>query len=591
MRRGNWQVSQAEPEVVSSLAAGLGISRVTAHVLASRGISDVVSARRFLDADPRQLHNPFLLNDMDRAATRVARAIRRGERIRVYGDYDVDGISATALLVSFLRRHGAKVDYQLPHRLEDGYGLHMAAVEKAAHDGITLLITVDCGITAFREASHCRSLGVDLVITDHHEAQETLPDAIAVVDPKRRDSLYPFRELAGVGVALKLAQAVDMCLSGRLSESLPLEHYLDLVALGTIGDVMPLVGENRVIARYGLMSMPRSENTGISALLEASGLSDRKLEAWHVSFGLAPRINAAGRLGSPDMAVELFLTDKAEEAAWIARVLNGKNQERQAIEDLILAQAMTRIGEDPGLREKRAIVLAGAGWHPGVIGIVASRLVEVFNRPAVLISLDGDTGRGSGRSIPGFDLYEALVSCRDTLEGFGGHELACGLTIRRENIRAFSERFTEIAGTMITGEMLAPPPLMVDAEADLHEIGEDLVRELERLGPYGVSNPSPVIVTRNLRVLEYRRIGRDGKHLKMRVGDGEWVREAIGFGLGERAMDIFRLRGAAIDVAFSPEVNEWNGQRFVRLNVKDFARSEEGSDESYGPGSWTAASR
>ena len=574
MKTREWLFHTAEPEAIDRLVKSLGVSPVTAQILIARGITDANEARNFLNPDLSQLNNPFLLRDMDKAAMRVATAIRGGEQIRIHGDYDADGITATTLLVSFLRQFGANVDYHLPHRLEDGYGLHMDAVEKAAADGVSLMITVDCGITAFEEARRCRDLGLDLVITDHHEPHNVMPDAMAVINPKRRDSAYPFHNLAGVGVALKLARAIELTLAGHLTDGTMLSEYLDLAAFGTIADVMPLLGENRVIVRNGLEGISSAKRPGMAALLATSGLSGKKISSWNVAFGLAPRINAAGRLASPELGISLFLTDSPDEAYQIAETLNSINQERQAVESEILQQALAKIETEGDMSSQKAIVLAQEGWHPGVIGIVASRLVEIFHRPAILISIDGDEGRGSGRSIPGFDLYQALNDCRETLIGFGGHELAAGLTIRAQDIGVFTRRFLETADSRIPWDLIRPPKLYVDAVASLEEISEGLASEMELLSPFGAGNPAPVVAVKNVKVLEYRQIGADGKHIRMRVGDGDQIRDVIGFGMGDRAQDLYRLGGGTLDIAFCPEINEWNGTRNVRLNAKDFLASQ-----------------
>ncbi|HHV62894.1 MAG TPA: DHH family phosphoesterase [Firmicutes bacterium] len=618
MIRKNWRIRPGS-ELAGELARSVGVSKIVAQLLINRGMVTPRDAVAFLRADFTDLYNPFLMKDMEAAALRVSAAIKRGEKIRIYGDYDVDGITSTALLIMVLRKFGARVDWYIPHRLDEGYGLNLEAVRKAACDGVSLLITVDCGITACAEVEAASELGIDVIITDHHEPQSRIPRALAVVDPKRSDCSYPFRDLAGVGVAFKLAQAVSTILGGMFDGARLAGDYLDLVALGTIADVAPLVGENRIIAKYGLQGLQATRNHGIKALLAVSGLGqgaggvnggsvnsvngdtssngnsnngngndsnvsdggirgsggERSLTAWHVSFLLAPRINAAGRIGSPDFALELLLSEDPKRAGELAYMLDAENQARQDLETAILREAIARITED-GLERDKVIVLAREGWHPGVIGIVASRVVEEYSRPAILIALDGEEGKGSGRSIASFNLHQALTMCEDLLERHGGHALAAGLGIRRENLDAFRRRINEVADGLIS-ECDLVPEIEVDAKLGLAEVSLDLVSELEALAPFGAGNPYPLFVCDDMSVLEYRTVGGEGRHLKLKLGAGNVVHDAIAFGMGSIAADLFGtgagigtgFRARRVEAVFALEENIWNGRRSCQLNIKD----------------------
>ncbi|NPV52823.1 MAG: DHH family phosphoesterase [Firmicutes bacterium] len=608
MTRKNWRI-RADNQLAGELARSVGVSRIVAQVLINRGIATPRDAEAFLRADSADLYNPFLMKDMEAAALRISAAIKRGEKIRVYGDYDVDGITSTALLVMALRQLGARVDWHLPHRLDEGYGLNLESVKKAVADGVSLLVTVDCGISALEEVSAASELGLDVIVTDHHEPQSQIPCALAVVDPKRPDCNYPFRALAGVGVAFKLVQAVATTLGGMFGGPELANDYLDIVALGTIADVAPLVEENRIIAKYGLQRLQSTRNQGLKALLAVSGINcgtggpnndsiagstsgnggvnsngggsnsssvgGRGLTAWHVSFALAPRINAAGRMGSPDYALELLLSEDPGRAEELARMLNAENQARQDVEMSILGEAIARVAEE-GRAGDKVIVLAREGWHPGVIGIVASRVVEEYSRPAILITLEGEEGKGSGRSISCFNLHQALTMCDDLLERYGGHALAVGLGIRRENIDAFRRKINEIADGLISESDLVPE-IDVDARLDLAEVSLDLVSQLEALAPFGAGNPYPLFVCDDMSVLEYRTVGSEGRHLKLKLGAGSAVHDAIAFGMGSIAANLFGFGadiGAGfttrkVEAVFALEENVWNGRRSCQLNIKD----------------------
>ncbi len=568
-RRRIWEPVAADPRIAAELSARCGISLGLAKALVNRGIVDEKGASRFLAPDIADMHDPFCLPDMTAAAGRALDAVRRGERIRAYGDYDVDGISSVALLVSVLRAYGADVDYYIPNRLVEGYGLSAEAIQRAASDGVDVMITADCGIGAFEEAEAARSLGVDLIITDHHEAGRSLPRCVAVVNPKRHDSEYPFKELAGVGVAFKLCQALWR-LAGRPDGAADPISHLDLVALGTIADVVPLLDENRIIAQTGLGMMAHSSNLGMQSLLDVAGLTGREVKAGNVGFTLGPRVNAAGRLGDPSLGARLFLTDSRQEASELAVTLDEENRKRQEIE-LEISRKVWESVSKMNTQSTRAIVLGSEAWHTGVIGIVASKIAEMTFRPTVLVSFEGDVGRGSGRSIPGFNLYDALTECSDLLLKYGGHAQAAGLSIRAEELEAFRERLNRIGHERLSPDDLVPR-LRFDDELSETGISDSLARELAALEPHGLGNPGPVFVTRNMLVLEQRTVGADGKHLKLKLGRGSAVLSAIGFGMTRRYSETAR-NSAEVDVAYSLDLNEWNGRTYVEMNLKDIRRS------------------
>lgn len=551
----------------AALAGTLGIPRLVARVLCVRGLEEARSAKAFLGPALEDLADPFLLPDMERAVIRILKAVRAGEKIRIYGDYDVDGVTSVCVLLRALQGLGADVDYYIPARLEEGYGVNLEAIEKAAAAGASLLITVDCGITAFREVALAAERGLDVIVTDHHEPADDLPPACAVVSPKRRDSRYPFVDLAGVGVAYKLSHALLKAWAGTLDAVEPPREMLDLVALGTIADVAPLMGENRVFAKHGLARMNSTNNIGLCALVEKAGLVGREITAGVVSFALAPRLNAAGRLGDASLSVDLLTTPSAERASRIACVLDQANQERQALEQSILEEAASMVETEGDEARDAVLVLAGEGWHAGVIGIVASRLAERFWRPAILISLEGESGRGSGRSIEPFDLYEGLSLCADLLDGFGGHRHAAGLSIARSAVASFRERINAVARRVLTREDLVRK-VVCDLEIGFCEVDLRVAEELAALAPFGVANPPPTFMTRGARLVEYRGVGADARHLKLKLFRDGVVLDAIGFGLGGLAPVLFARGATCVDLVYAVDVDHWNGQRQVQLNVK-----------------------
>ena len=560
MRYQEWNCAPCAPAAQSALERD-GVPPLAAAVLCARGLDTIEKVNDFLGGKEDQALDPLLMRDMDRAAARVRRALDGGERIAVYGDYDVDGITSTALLTQFLRREGGDVRWYIPDRLAEGYGLNGEAISALAAEGVTLIVTVDCGITVGEEAALAETLGVDLVITDHHECKEHLPEAAAVVDPHRPDCPYPFKHLAGVGVALKLALA----LGGPARREALLEEYADLAAIGTVADVMKLVGENRALVRRGLRALERCRRPGLTMLLREAGLEGRPMTSGSIGYVLAPRINASGRMGCAELAVELLLTDDPARGEQLARTLCELNRERQSIEGEIFRQCVTRLAAAPG-PPPHAIVLADESWHQGVVGIVASRLAEKYRCPTFMICLDGERGKGSCRSCGGFNLFAALDRCGDLLEGFGGHELAAGFTIRKDRIPQLRRRMEELV-TEQTGGGPLPSVLEVDAE-----IGEPAllslknVESLDLLEPCGAGMERPVFTLMGAEVLSASNVG-GGRHLKMKLSRGGFVLDAIFFSVTAREAEV--SPGDRIDVAFQPQINEFRGRREVQLQLID----------------------
>ncbi|HET9333711.1 MAG TPA: single-stranded-DNA-specific exonuclease RecJ [Gemmatimonadota bacterium] len=523
----------------SALASELGVPAAVAELLLRRGFDTPDRARAFLDPTLDQLHDPFEMRDMDLAVARVEAALASSEKIVVYGDYDVDGITATALLVRYLRWRGADVQYYIPHRVEDGYGLSKDGVTGLAERGARLVITCDCGVTAVEEVALARDMGLDVIVTDHHECGADLPPGIAVLDPKREDCAYPDQNLAAVGVAFKLCEALEIS-AGR--DRGTLRRGLDLVALGTIADLVPVTGENRVLIRFGLDVLAGTRNAGLKALLQRTELDRCRPSAWQVGFVLAPRINAVGRMDAAVRGVELLLCDEAEKAERIADALEEVNVSRQAADRNLLSEALQIIESSYDPSRDRAIVLAGKDWHPGVIGIVASRVVERFHRPTVMIALDADgRGRGSARSVPGFHLLEALTACAEHLDAYGGHRYAAGLAIRHDRVDAFRAAFQEYASERLDARSLQPS-LTIDLELPLEAIDAPLYSALGRFGPYGPGNPEPVMALTEVSARGYPRIVGDD-HLKILVARNGRTLDTIGFHMGQLMQEMDLNRG------------------------------------------------
>ena len=558
MKYGIWKVSQPEAGAVNALV-GSGYAPLAAMVLASRGMEDDHQARAYLDCNA-PLPDPFLMTDMDKAAGRVGLAMSRGEKIAVFGDYDVDGITATCLLTDFLRRHGADAVSYIPGRLEEGYGLNPIAIHQLHDEGVKLIVTVDCGITAVSEAELCRQLGIDLVITDHHECKQTLPAAAAVVDPHRPDGGYPHKNLSGVGVAFKLASALCGSQEGVL------EEYADMVCLGTVADVMPLQGENRVFVARGLESLAHTKRPGIAALMAECGCAPEAVSASSIGFMLAPRINAAGRMGQIDLAVELFLTDDPDKAAEAARGLCELNRQRQAVESEIYRQAVSML---PMGKPPEAIVLADESWHQGVVGIVASRIAEEYACPTFLICLDGEHGKASSRSHGGFNLFASLSALSPLLESYGGHELAAGFTITRANIPEFRRQICALAAKFYTDDV-PRTVLDVDCAVSPELLTLHNVDALQMLEPCGNGCPKPVLMVKNLTIDRISMVG-GGRHMRLRLCSGHTYLNAIYFSANPQTVSI--QPGDLVDVAFTPQVNEFRGTRTVQMNVIDIRPS------------------
>ena len=558
MKYGIWNVSKPKTESVNALVSG-GYAPLTAMVLSSRGIQNPREAHACLDCSAA-LPDPFLMRDMDKAARRVRLAMDQGEKIAVFGDYDVDGITATCLLTNFLRHQGANCVPYIPGRLEEGYGLNPIAIRQLHAEGVNLIITVDCGITAVAEAQLCKELGIDLVVTDHHECKETLPEAVAVVDPHRKDCTYPHKNLSGVGVAFKLACA----LCG--SQEQVLADYADMVCLGTVADVMLLCGENRVFVARGLESLRNTKRPGITALMNESGCDPNALNSSAIGFMLAPRINAAGRMGKIDLAVELFLTPDADRAAFLAKELCDLNRQRQGVESEIYQQVISMLPEG---KTPEAIVLADESWHQGVVGIVASRISEEYCCPTFLICLDGEHGKASSRSFGGFNLFTSLTTLSGLLESYGGHELAAGFTISRKNIPEFRARICQLASeyyaddtprTVLDVDCAIPPEMMTTRG----------IESLSALEPCGNGCPKPVLMMENM-VIERINVVGSGRHMRLRLRHGRFGINAIFFSATPETASI--ECGDVVDVAFNPQINEYRGERSVQMNVLDIRPS------------------
>lgn len=559
-----WKLVDTPLELGTELARKLGVSPLLGQLLVNRGITDHEKASAFLAPDIEQLHDPFLFKEMGQAVDRLEKAVKNQEQVLVYGDYDVDGVTSVALIIRVLGKLlPGKILYYIPKRLEEGYGLHLSSLERAAARGVNLVITVDCGITAVEESRYLKNKGIDLIITDHHEPQAELPEACAIIDPKVPGAGYPFIQLAGVGVAFKLLQG----LASRLPELKErLFNNLDLVAFGTVADIVPLLEENRIIVKYGLEQLRKMENVGMQALIQTAGLGEREINAGHIGYLLAPRINAAGRMGNPSIGVKLFLTNDPVQALDYAKELEKENQQRQLTENEVLQEAQLQIEAEPEFAQEHALVLAGEGWHLGVIGIVASKLVEIYHKPVILIGFEGDEGRGSGRSIPGFNLFEAIEACGGYLVRYGGHEFAAGLTVARDQFLGFKKAFLNKAKAGINQEDLLPW-LKIESIVDLNGVNLELVRELSKLAPCGPANPTPILGCKALQLVEFRNVGENGKHLKLKVSNENVIREGIGFNLGCLNQELASTK--EVDLAFSLEENSWNGSVQVQLNLKD----------------------
>lgn len=567
-----WQSQECDEEAAVRLASALNIEPPVARLLCQRGFADPDLALRFLNPTLEHLHDPMLLADMRVAVDRIMNAIARKERVAIHGDYDVDGVTSTVILRRALELLGADVVHFIPERLRDGYGLQPAAIDRLHADGVSLVVSVDCGIRGADAARRARELGVDLIITDHHEPDATLPPAFAVINPKRRDCQYPDKYLAGVGVALKLVQA--LCKQAGRESWLP--GFVKIAAIGTLADVVPLVGENRVIAKIGLELLSRGPHKiGLRALLDVAGLTGKTIDSFNISFMVAPRINAAGRMSTPDIATRLLLAvdeTMSEEVRALAVQLDGENVRRQDEEAGIVAAAKKIVQTDPDIGARSILVVAGDGWHRGVIGIVASKLVDAFHRPAIVLSVEDGVARGSCRSIPQFDMLGALERCAHLLVQFGGHKQAAGLALEADRVREFRLAINDVADETLGPEDLMPR-LRIDGDLTFRGITAGVASGVASLAPFGAGNPRPVFAARHVEIVDGPRMLKE-RHLKMALKQDGRVFRAVAWRAAERR-EYLTEHGAALDVAFSLEQNQYNGDTYLELTLADLRKSED----------------
>lgn len=558
-----WVYNNVDENKVLEIKEKYGLSELLANILVGRNIIEENQIKVFLEPTRNDFYDPFLLPDMEIAVPRIINAIENKEKIVIYGDYDVDGITSISVLKKFLEDRGLEVSEHIPNRLDEGYGLNKEAIDEINKSGCKLMITVDCGISGLEEVEYANSLGIETIITDHHEPLDELPKAIAVIDAKIKTNKYPFNQLAGVGVVFKLIQAISIKL--RLDEKEYLK-YLDLVCIGTISDIVPLVDENRVIAKLGLKLVEVTRNIGLRTLLDSIGY--KKINSMSVSFGIAPRINACGRMGHADEALKLFLTNDKSEAIALTQKLNDYNKERQDIEKNIFEEALNKINEE-NIEEKSAIVLGGDHWHHGVIGIVASKITDMYFKPSILICFEGNKGKGSGRSIPGFDLHKALCETSQYLEKYGGHAMAVGLSLSKEKFEDFKKVFQEYADSKDINEIV--PIINIDKLITEKELNLEAVRDLEKLEPFGEANKCPLIAYKNLKI-DSIRVLTEGKHMKLTLKtEKNNIITAMGFNMGYRAEEY--LIGDKVDIVGTLEINAFNGNENIQFNLKDIMKS------------------
>ena len=558
-----WQLNEVNDELADKIANEFNISKIVASIIANKGLKDNNEIEVFLHPRRGDFHDPFLMPDMDKAVARIIQAIDNKEKVAIYGDYDVDGITSSTVLHRFLEERGLHTDIYIPNRLNEGYGLNKKEIEAIAETKHTLIITVDCGITGYDEIEYAKTFGIDTVVTDHHEPPEKLPDAIAVVDCKRKDNKYPFNGLAGVGVAFKLTQALAIKLN--LPEESYLK-YLDIVCVGTISDIVPLVDENRTISKLGLRLVKQTRNIGLKVLLESIGY--KKIDSNTISFGIAPRINACGRMGHEKEALKLFLTNNIEEAKQITQKLNEYNLQRQEIEKRIFDEAQ-ELMQNPEEQKLPCIVLRKENWHHGVIGIVSSKITDMYFKPSILMCIEeGNIAKGSGRSIPGFDIHEALENCKENIKQFGGHSMAIGITIDNDKFADFKKQIEEYAESKQISEIV--PVLNIDEKVQLKNINLSDIKDLELLEPFGEANKSPIFQINNLKIESIRTLTQ-GKHLKLDVKEENTRFSAIGFNLGNLTND-YKI-GDKVNIAGFLEINSFNGMDSIQINIKDIMKS------------------
>ena len=556
-----WECYEIDEIKVNELINNYGINKILARILVHKKITKKEDIDLFMAPTRKDFHDPFLLPDMEIIVDRILKAIGLKEKIIIYGDYDADGITSVTVLKSFLEERGLEVSSYIPNRLDEGYGLNKEAIKKIHDDGFKLIVTVDCGISGIEEVDYANSLGMEILITDHHEPAEILPKALAVVDAKRRDNKYPFSQLAGVGIVFKLIQAISIKLNLDEKEFL---KYLDIVCIGTISDIVPLIDENRVIAKLGLKLIAQTKNIGLKALLEVTGF--RNIDSGTISFGVAPRINACGRMGNEKLALDLFLCKDYEEAKKLAIKLNEYNIERQNIEKRIFDEEVEKIEKEE--KEKSCIIVEKEGWHHGIIGIVASKVTEMYFKPSILICFDNNEGTGSGRSVPGFDLHDALTKCSNHLEKFGGHSMAVGVTLKKNEFESFKKELEEYAKQLEVDKIV--PVINIDSELCLRNVDIESVKSLKMLEPFGEANKMPLFLFENLKINSIRTVS-EGKHLKLTLKDDNYMVNAIGFNMGELSEKF--LLDDRVDIVGNLDINSFNGMENIQIIIKDMRKS------------------
>jgi single-stranded-DNA-specific exonuclease len=564
----NWKLKETgDKNIENLLSKEFGIHPIIAQILVNRGIEDLEAVRHYLYPSLNDLHSPFLMKDMKKGVSRLLKAIHDQEEIIIYGDYDADGITSVVILFKFIREITPHVNYYIPDRVQEGYGLKIPAIDKFKNNNIKLIITVDCGISDLEQIAYAQSLGIDTIVLDHHEISGPLPPAVASINPNREDCLFPFKGLAGVGIAYNFLIALRGSLNKegfwKKKDYPNLKEYLDIVALGTIGDIAPLIDENRIFVKFGLELITEGKRPGIKALKEVSGFDNQTIDSFKASFSLIPRINAAGRIASPLDAVKLLLTDNIAEARILAEKLDSYNRNRQTMEKKILNEILEKIKNNPDIEKMNALVFSSDRWHPGVVGIVASRLVDLFNRPAFVISSNNGVGKGSGRSVSGFNIYKGIQQCASLLLSYGGHFHAAGISIKEENIDEFASLLDEIIHNSVEFPELLSQTI-IDSECQLADININLIDQLEMLAPFGSKNREPVLCARNIKASAPIIVGNN--HLKMWLNSNGVSCGSIWFNMGNY---LTAINGANLDILFTPQINRWNGSSEVQLKMKD----------------------
>jgi len=565
-----WRIKEADNRNIElSLSKEFGVNPIISQILTNRDIFSIEDAHRFLNPSLNDLHSPLLMKDMKKGVSRLIKAIHNREGIVIYGDYDADGITSVVILYKFINELTSRISYYIPDRVQEGYGLSHSAIDKFKKDDVKLIITVDCGISDHEPIAYAKSLGIDTIVLDHHEISGDLPPAVANINPNRRDCSFPFKDLAGVGIAFNFLIALRGSLRKegfwKNNDYPNLKEYLDIVSLGTIGDIAPLVGENRIFAKIGLDLITEGKRPGVKALKEVSGLDTQVIDSFRASFCLIPRINAAGRIASSLDAVELLLSENIEEARTLAAKLDCYNRRRQSMEKLILNEILEKIGKTPEIEKMNALVFASDRWHPGVVGIVASRLVDIFSRPAFVISLRNGIGKGSGRSVSDFNIYKGIQQCASLLLSYGGHCHAAGISIKEDDIDQFALLLDEIIRESGQSQDLVSQTI-IDSECQLQDINLNLLNQMQMLAPFGSKNPEPILCARNIKVSSTAVVGNN--HLKMRLISNGISCDSIWFSMGNLQNSI---SGANIDIVFTPQLNQWNGGSEIQLKIRDAA--------------------